>query len=333
MRTLNFGRALPIHIAMRVRYPQAAAIILAVGGVLAMAQPDSALAHGFAGKRFFPATLVVDDPFIADELALPTATRRKTGGSNETPVTETSASVDYSKVITPEFALGFGATYLWLKPDGGTTQTGWDNFSANVKYQIYKSAEHETIVSIGADWDIGGTGTKRIGRESFSTVTPTLFFGKGMGDLPDSMRYLRPFAVTGAIGVGIPSRASKTTFDDDGNAFVEQHPTTGNLGFAIEYSVPYLQAFVKDVGLGAPFDKMIPLVEVAMAKPLNRGRGPMTGTINPGVVWAGSKVQFGIEAVVPINSKLGSKTGVLVQVHYFLDDLFPKTIGKPLFSR
>jgi len=31
-----------------------------------------AQAHGFARKRFFPATLVIDDPFVADGLSLPT---------------------------------------------------------------------------------------------------------------------------------------------------------------------------------------------------------------------------------------------------------------------
>ena len=31
-----------------------------------------AFAHGYAGKRFFPATITTDDPFVADELSLPT---------------------------------------------------------------------------------------------------------------------------------------------------------------------------------------------------------------------------------------------------------------------
>ncbi len=31
-----------------------------------------AWAHGVAGKRFFPATLTIEDPFVAAELALPT---------------------------------------------------------------------------------------------------------------------------------------------------------------------------------------------------------------------------------------------------------------------
>ena len=31
-----------------------------------------AYGHGFAGARFFPATLSTDDPFVSDELSLPT---------------------------------------------------------------------------------------------------------------------------------------------------------------------------------------------------------------------------------------------------------------------
>jgi len=30
--------------------------------------PGLAFAHGIAGQRFFPPTLTIDDPFVADEL-------------------------------------------------------------------------------------------------------------------------------------------------------------------------------------------------------------------------------------------------------------------------
>ena len=44
--------------------------------------PATALAHGFAGKRFFPATLATDDPFVADELSLPTIGRQRFGATD-----------------------------------------------------------------------------------------------------------------------------------------------------------------------------------------------------------------------------------------------------------
>ena len=308
--------------------------IARLGGValLAGAAAGNAFAHGFAGKRFFPATLATDDPFVADELSLPTVSRRKTGASGGEPATlETDTSIDFTKRITPNFGLGLGATYLSLKPDGGDTQKGFDNLAANAKYQFFKDDERETILSIGADWDIGGTGAKRVGAESFSTVTPTVFFGKGFGDFSDSVKYLRPLAVTGTAGVAVPTRSSTTTVDDSGNVTTEQHPHVLKLGLAVEYSLPYLQSFVKDVGLGAPFNRLIPVVEFSLQKPLDRGGGPTTRTVNPGVLWAGRTMQFGIEAIIPINST-GGKIGVMAQIHFFLDDIFPRTIGRPVFG-
>jgi hypothetical protein len=299
-----------------------------LGGLALLATATgSAFAHGFAGKRFFPATLATDDPFVADELSLPTVSRRKTGGSGDEPATlETGTSIDFSKRITPNFGVGLGATYLSLKPDGGDAQKGFDNFAANVKYQAFKSDEHEAILSVGADWDIGNTGAKRVGAESFSTLTPAVFFGKGFGDLPEDAKYLRPFALTGSAGVELPARSSTTTVDGDGNTTTKQL----DLGFAIEYSLLYLQSFVKDVGLSEPFNRMIPVVELSLQKPLDRGGGPTTGTVNPGVLWAGRYMQFGLEAIIPVNSRTGGKTGVLLQIHFFLDDLFPRSLGRPL---
>ena len=50
------------------------------------------------------------------------------------------------------------------------------------------------------------------------------------------------------------------------------------------------------------------------------------------MLWAGQSVQLGIEAVIPVNSRTGSKTGVIAQLHFYLDDIFPNSIGKPIFG-
>ena len=309
------------------------AIVRLGGAALLAAAAGSAFAHGFAGKRFFPATLATDDPFVADELSLPTVSRRKTGASGDEPATlETDTSIDVTKRITPNFGIGLGATYVSQKPDDGDAQKGIDNFAANVKYQFYKSDDHEAILSAGVDWDIGNTGAKRIGAESFSTLTPAIFAGKGFGDLPDSLPYLKPFAVTGSVGVAMPTKSSTTTVADDGTETTTQNPNTLDVGFALQYSLLYLQSFVKDVGLSEPFNRMIPIVELSLQKPLDRGGGPTTGTVNPGVLWAGRYMQFGLEAIIPVNRATGGKTGVLFQIHFFMDDLFPKSIGRPVFG-
>ena len=55
---------------------------LAALGIVA---PDAAQAHGFAGKRFFPATLATEDPFVADELSLPTISYQEFPASGDEP--------------------------------------------------------------------------------------------------------------------------------------------------------------------------------------------------------------------------------------------------------
>ena len=296
-----------------------------------LAAPAAALAHGTAGKRFFPATPTIDDPFVADELSLPLVTQRRLPASGDSPATlQTSVSADYTKRLTQNLGVGFGINHLRLANEQGVAK-GFDNLSASVKYQFYKSDAREAVASVGFDWDIGGTGASAVGAESFSTVTPGLFVGKGFGDLPDGVKYLRPFAVTSALGVAIPSRKRSSTIDDMGNEAIEEHPDVLKLGFAVEYSLPYLQSFVKDVGLREPFNRLIPLVEFDLQKPIDRGATRFTGTVNPGIIWAGRYMQFALEAIVPVNSLSGSRTGLLFQVHFFIDDMFPRSFGRPVF--
>lgn len=310
--------------------PRGASSLVALAFLALAVSSQEAFAHGFAGKRFFPATLATEDPFVADELSLPTLSRRRTVNDEGSSSLDTSASIDYSKRISADFGLGLGATWLRREPREGVRQQGFDNFAVNAKVQFFRSDPHETILSAGIDADLGGSGARRVGAESFSTITPAVFFGKGFGDLPEDLRFLRPFALTGSAGLGIPTRASSASLDDDGNPAVERHPHVLKLGFALEYSLPYLQQSVRDVGLPEPLQRAIPIVELALEKPLDRGKGPTTGTVNPGILFAGRTMQFGIEAVIPLNRRTGGATGVLLQLHFFLDDLLPKSLGKPL---
>src|SRR6266566_1570731 len=78
---------------------------------------SAAYGHGFAGARFFPATLSTDDPFVADELSLPTVSTIRTpdnGGTRETDI-----SVNFAKRITPQFAIEIGETLTVLNSDEG----------------------------------------------------------------------------------------------------------------------------------------------------------------------------------------------------------------------
>src|SRR4029077_4997630 len=109
---------------------------------------------------------------------------------------------------------------------------------------------HEAIVSIGLGVEVGGTGERSVGADSFSTWTPGIFFGKGFGDLPTELAFLKPFALTGQIGIAIPTIASTRSAPVEAQTCeleieIERHPDVIEWGFALEYSVIYLQSHEK----------------------------------------------------------------------------------------
>jgi hypothetical protein len=271
----------------------------------------TAHAHGFVGDRFFPPTITTDDPFASDELAFPTVTAFQNPG-------ETDVGFSFSKEIFPKFALTFSETYVNLAPEGMPSAGGFDNLSLNAKYQLWENVPHEAIFSVGADWDVGGTGAKKIGAGSANVFTPTIYFGKGLGDLPDALKYARPFALTGTVGEEFPTSADPNNLD---------------WGFALEYNLPYLQSQVKDIGLPEPFKHMIPVVEFAFSTPENRGGGRTTGTINPGILYENNYFQIGAEAIIPANSDSGNQVGAVFQIQIYIDDIWPKVFGHPLFGK
>lgn len=106
-------------------------------------------------------------------------------------------------------------------------------------------------------------------------------------------------------------------------------------GLSLQYSLPYLDQHVRAM-TGAPdfIRQLTPIIEASFETPVSHiGDEPRrtTDTINPGLIWANGAVQVGVEALSPINAASGSHVGVIGQQHVFLDDIFPNTLGKPLF--
>lgn len=290
---------------------------LAALASLCLGQP--AAAHAVVGNRFFPATLTVDDPGVADELSLPTVTGSRTGDAAR----RLDVSGEWAKRLTNDLAISFGEDWTRLKTPDAPTARGFQNLETTLKYQAFTSAPHEAIVAAGVSYEWGASGAGRVGAERHSTVTPSIFFGKGAGDLPDGLGWARPFAVTGVLGYAIPTRSHEVD---------ERVPRVMSLGLAVEYSLPYLAAHVRDLGLPEVVNHLTPLVEANFERPVGRGvGGRTTGTVNPGVIWSGRRLQLGVEASFPINRDSGRGTGFVVQAHWYLDDLFPKSLGRPVW--
>lgn len=286
---------------------RAASLAAAAAGVLLVA-PSLASAHAIAGDRVFPSTLAVDDPGVGDEANLQYGHVRVPGDNGDQSIN--TFDFEYDKLITPRLAVSIDGTYAM---QNNPKARGFDNFGVGLKYLLYVNDEHEFMTSVGVNAELGGTGSRAIA-DNFSTISPTIYAGKGMGDLPAALAYLRPIAITGEAGPALTTGAGQP------NAF--------NYGFTVQYSLPYLQQHVHDLGLPQPLANVIPLVEV----PLSRSQGQTTGTVNPGFIWINRYGQFGVEAQVPINRASGSHVGILVQAHVFFDDVAPTTIGKPLFQ-
>ena len=116
------------------------AAVLMFAGVLA---PAPAGAHGVLGQRFFPATISTDDPFAADEMALPTITSFDH---------ETDYDFDYSKSIVPGFAIGVGIGYIDAKPPGERHEKGFGNLEISPTLEVYRNpgtSSSSPLASIG----------------------------------------------------------------------------------------------------------------------------------------------------------------------------------------
>jgi len=301
---------------------------------LALVAVAEANAHCVVGARFFPATLSVDDPCVADELSLPTIASFKNGDDPSTR--QLDIATEFSKRITDKFGISIGTTWTQLSPAGEPRVDGFQNLEASFKYQFLTEPARELVMSGALDVEFGHSGSGKVGAESFSVFTPTLFVGQGFGGLPDNMQIGRPFALPGQVGYSIPSKSSTSSVDpDSGDTTKELNPQFLTYGGSLQYSMPYLKSNVVDLGLPDFFNHLIPVVEFQFQTPVANYHGSgigTTGTVTPGVIWIGRYFQIGLEAIIPVNRASGTGVGVLAQLHIYLDDLFPNSIGKPIFG-
>jgi hypothetical protein len=300
---------------------------LALALLLILLPLNQAFAHCFVGARFFPATLAIDDPCVADEMSLPTVNWSRTG--DVPPASELDISVEFDKRITEDLGFSIGDQWSQIRQPGSPTLRGFADLETALQYQLLKDAAHETAMLLGLIVDWGNTGSTNNGIGTpYSLLTPTYNFGQGFGQLPDSVGWARPFAITGQVGYQIPT----TSYIVSQNAFVPQVLVYGG---TLQYSMPYLKSEVKDLQLPDFINHLIPIVEAQFETPVENNYGNSnitTGTIYPGVIWVGSYFQVGLEAMIPVNRESGTGVGIIGQLHLYLDDMFPATLGQPLIG-
>jgi hypothetical protein len=292
----------------------------------------SAQAHTIVGNRVFPATLTIDDPGVNDELALPAFSYMPGGVNPDGSVNPDTYNLgwEYAKTITPDLAVSIGSNgYTWQT---NPSASGWANIETQMKYVFYQDPAHEFIVAGATSVEWGSTGSpasSSLPSDPFTTVTPKVYVGKGFGDL--DVDWLRPVAITGEMDYAMPT----TPINSLDGSF---NPTVLTYGATLQYSLLYENSFIHQ--MPEFFNKLIPAVEGIFSSPISN-TGPSipgqwvhetTGVVGPSVYYIGQYFEVGVMAQIPINEASGRHVGALAVVDFFLDDIAPDTLGKPLFG-
>ena len=262
-------------------------VILAA--VFLLTSTSSALAHGIAGNRYFPGTLTFDDPAVADELFLPLYAHLQHPTREGGEATDDAFSLTFLRLLTPRLAVGGDCTWLRRARDGFSTRSGFGITHLLIKGLVYENDPHETLMSASLIWGIGGFGTKAVGGYGPNAVQPSLTFGKGFGDLPDSLKWVRPFAIAGAIAPEFPinGRTKTLLFDPSigqSHYGYMHNPDIVHWGFALEFSTLYLTSrFNGGPPKREPLNQLVPLIEFPVDTTISGGRFTNAATMNPGL--------------------------------------------------
>ena len=311
------------------RRAQKSALLAACAAFIGATAPT--LAHTIVGDRVFPATLTIDDPGVNDELALPAFAYMTAANPDGSPgAISYTLGWEYAKTITADLGFSVGSEgYTWQKRPNAQ---GWANIETQLKYVFWQDPKAESIVAgaVNVNWaNTGSPQSASLPSDPFTTVTMKLYAGKGFGDA--SADWLRPFAVTGEVDYNMPTVA----MNSDGS----MNPTTLTCGVTLQYSLQYMNSHVQEVP--DLFKKLIPTFEgifttpisnIPAAVPGNFSPNVTTGVVGPAVYYIGQYFEVGVMAQIPINSASGSHVGALAVVDFFLDDIAPDTLGKPLFG-
>lgn len=188
------------------------------------------------------------------------------------------------------------------------------------------------MLSVGVTRELARSGANgsngaALGNDDSGTTSPTIYFGKGFGDLP--IAPLRPLALTGELSYGIADKGLKV--DPTGTPLNNGNANAWSGGLSLQYSLRYLSSQVKDYGLPDFVNKLTPVVELAWSSSATKPNQSQTQYLwGVGLNYTATTYAFGLEALVPGNSATGTHLGVIAQFHLYFDDLYPHSLGKPV---
>jgi hypothetical protein len=286
-----------------------------MGIVLGGFMTARAHAHGVVGQRSFIEPFITEDVNPKNEFVI---ARPEWDHSREGRTL--SLGFGLEKKISDRFSLTLDSEWddITPKPRDEPHASGFNNLGITLKYAFFINPEHEAITSVALE-STAPTGTEQVGAEKDWSFKPFLLYGKGAGDLPNTLKYLRPLAVQGDAGFEISTDHDRTT--------------TLAHNIAVEYSIPYLQSFVRDFGLRWPFNALIADTEFNFEHGVNgEEHGKTAAFVTPGFVYMDRYVEVGVAGRFPLNARAHEELdwGIVWIVDIFIDDIFPWTRWQPI---
>ena len=169
----------------------------------------------------------------------------------------------FTRLLTPVLQVQVDSG--WIHRNWPTARTsGFATTDVGIKSEIYRNNQHEMLGSAGLLWGIGHSGAQAVGADEPNSILPGVFFGKGFGDLPDGLAWLRPFAITGAFVDELPFGVTTTALGfgaPNGKAHSVLVPTVETLhwGLSLQYSTYYLTSrFTGGPPKDEPLNQLLP---------------------------------------------------------------------------
>jgi len=168
----------------------------------------------------------------------------------------------------------------------------------------------------GGVLDVGGTGARKSGRIPRTRFTPTVYFDAGRDDHA-GFRWaaLKARGGDGDIRRDVPTEGEQNRW----------------VGAGVEYSLPYFANAVRDNRVAGAVQEHDPLGGVCVHDAGEPGERADDGDDQPGVLYQGGVFQLRCgggdtgDSPTGASRRRGERAG-------FLDDIFPRTFGHPLFG-
>jgi hypothetical protein len=280
--------------------------------------PSLLWAHGVVGQRTFIEPLVADDANPKNEFDIfrPDWTKGVDGQGY-------SLGFSLEKKLSLNTSVTLGSSWMHFSPHDSEADTtrGFDDLRVLLKWAFLTLPEHELRVSIGPFFQLP-VGDPDAGAETHTRIGPELLWAWGWGEIPDRNggMFLRSIAIQGDVGYLV-----KTGGAQNDHMFADG---------VIEYSLPYMSSFVKDIGLKWPLRNLIPYVEFNYDQIVN-GRSGSTFPavrVTPGIAYMDYYVELSVGTQLAINQAAvrDDHANVIFLLDFFIDDIFPWTNWTPL---